>query len=390
MNAWSLIDTINIISVCFLFIFSLFLFTHKRGKPVSNKILGMFLIAWALALLNFVLSRPNRFTPSLLPVFLFMNAFDFLVGPLLYLYVKSVAYRDFFWRKSQLFHGLPLFFYLLSLAAVGIMAPASLNNVDELRKSFFGTVGMPIMTTVIAVQLLTYLGISVFVLRSYRARISNAYSSLGKLSLSWLHSIVGGFGLIWVIGAANYMAAIGTRRGAPFLVLSITNMLISFGMASVIVFRGLKQPEIFSGIEEKPKYERSPLTEEESDRLLASLKDFMEEKKPYLVAGLSISELAKELGCPPRALSQVINSRMRKNFVDFINSYRVEEAKKLLSISGSNGKTVLEIAYESGFNSKSVFNKAFRKHVGAPPKDLKEKSGRAGPRADRGEAAKKI
>jgi AraC-like DNA-binding protein len=376
MSTWSLIDTINVISVFFLCFFALFLFTHKKGKLVSNKTLGLFLLAWALALLNFVLSRPSRLPPSFLPVFLFMNAFDFVLGPLLYLYVRSVAYRDFIWRKSHLPHALPLIFYLLSLAAVVVLSPSSLESFNDLRKSFFGTVGIRFFSCALACQLLTYLGASLLVLRSYRRRISNSYSSLDKLSLSWLYLVIGGFGLIWLIGSINEMTAIGTRRGTPSVVLSITNMLISFGMANVIMFKGLKQPEIFSGIEEKPKYEKSPLTDDEADVLLMSLKNHMETRKPHLVPGLSISGLAREMAVPARCLSQVINSRLGKNFVDFINSCRVEEAKRLLSESRTNGKTILEIAYESGFNSKSVFNKAFKKHAGMPPNEFRREAAR--------------
>jgi AraC-like DNA-binding protein len=305
-----------------------------------------------------------------------MNAFDFMLGPLLYLYVKSVAYRDLTWRKSHLPHALPLIFYLLSLAAVVVLSPGSLESLDDLRKSFFGSVGMPVFASVISAQLLAYLGASLLVLRSYRRRISNSYSSLDKLSLGWLYLVIGGFGLIWVIGSVNQMTAIGTRRGAPSVVLSLVNMLISFGMANVIVFKGLKQPEIFSGIEEKPKYEKSPLTDEEADRLLISIKNHMEIQKPYLVPGLSIIGLAREMAIPARYVSQVINSRLRKNFVDFVNSYRIEEAKRLLSESCTNGKTILEIAYESGFNSKSVFNKAFKKHAGVPPNEFRRKASR--------------
>lgn len=376
MNAWSLIDTINTISVFFLCFFALFLLTQKRGKPVSNKTLGLFLLAWGLALLNFVLSRPGRLPPSFLPVFLFMNAVDFALGPLLYLYVKSVAYRDFRWRKSQLPHALPLIFYLISLAAVVVLSPGSLESIGELRRSFFGSVGISVFASIISAQLLCYLGASLLVLRSYRQRISNSYSSLDRLNLSWLYLVIGGFGFIWLIGSINQMTAIGTRRGAPSVVLSIKNMLISFGMANVIMFKGLKQPEIFSGIEEKPKYEKSQLTDEEADRLLVSLKNHMETQKPHLVPGLSSIRLARGMAVPARAISQVINSRLGKNFVDFINSYRVEEAKRLLSESCANGKTILEIVYESGFNSKSVFNKAFKKHAGMPPNEFRRKAAR--------------
>jgi AraC-like DNA-binding protein len=329
----------------------------------------------AFVLLNFVLSRENRLPSSFLMVFLLMNAFSFLMGPLLYFYVRSVVYRDFTWRRGHLIHTVPLALYLFSLAVVAVIDPASLINIGSLKAGFFGAVVMPIFAGIISFQILSYLAASLWALRSYRVRLRDSYSSLDKLSLSWLQLIIGGIGLIWVIGAINSLVAMGAREGKPWPWLSIVNMLIIFGIANIIIFKGLKQPEIFSGIEEKPKYEKSPLTDEESERLAGSLKAFMESKKPHLVPGLSLSDLAKEMAVPPRALSQTINSRLKKNFVDFVNSYRVEEAKRLLSESSVNGKTILEIAYEAGFNSKSVFNKAFKKNAGAPPKEFRKKDG---------------
>jgi len=371
MSAWGVVDTVNIVSIFLLSLFSLFLFTQKREKPVSNRALGFFLLAWALALLNHVVSRPGRISPSLLPVFLFLNAVAFLLGPLLFFYVKTVAYRDFSWRKAHIWHGLPLAIYLAALGVAAALAPETFRTLDALRGSFFGSSGMRFFTLVISCQLLSYIAASLFVLRSYRVRIKDSYSSLEKISLTWLYVFIGGFGLIWLIGSVNYVTAVIVARRPPTLELSILNIIITLTVAAVILFRALKQPAIFFGVEEKPKYEYSALSSAEADRILSALNSFMAAEKPYLVPGLSIGELAKNVGYTPRAVSQVINSRLGKNFLDFVNSYRVEEAKRLLSASGSNGKTILEVAFESGFNSKSVFNKAFKKHAGVTPKDFK-------------------
>jgi len=121
MSTWSLIDTINLISVFFLVFFSYFLLTHKKGKRVSNRILGLFLLTMAFVLLNFILSRENRLPSSFLIVFLSINAFSFLMGPVLYFYVRSVVYRDFGWRKGHLVHTIPPALYLISLVAVAAM-----------------------------------------------------------------------------------------------------------------------------------------------------------------------------------------------------------------------------------------------------------------------------
>ncbi|KAB2844021.1 MAG: AraC family transcriptional regulator, partial [Melioribacteraceae bacterium] len=89
----------------------------------------------------------------------------------------------------------------------------------------------------------------------------------------------------------------------------------------------------------------------------------------------TIRELAENLNIHPNHLSQIINEKLGQNFFDFINSYRIKEAEKLLLKNGK--KTILEIAFEVGFNSKSTFNAAFKKHTGVTPtayKNLKKET----------------
>ena len=146
----------------------------------------------------------------------------------------------------------------------------------------------------------------------------------------------------------------------------IISMLI---FAVIIVFKGLQQPEIFSGIELKnnQKYEKSRLAQKDRDRYLNKLLTYMKREKPYLNSLLSLKGLADEIGISPYYLSQVINDCLNQNFFDFINSYRINECKQLLIDSSQKNKTVLEILYHAGFNSKSVFNRVFRKYTGKTP-----------------------
>jgi len=100
----------------------------------------------------------------------------------------------------------------------------------------------------------------------------------------------------------------------------------------------------------------------------------MDDEKPYLDPFLNIKMLKKKLSIQAHQLSQVINTSFSKNFFDFINSYRVEESKKLLTKYSPQEKTILEILYDCGYNSKSVFNTAFKKHTGLTPTQYREKA----------------
>jgi AraC-like DNA-binding protein len=151
-------------------------------------------------------------------------------------------------------------------------------------------------------------------------------------------------------------------------------VLTIFLFSNVIVFRGLHHPEIFNGIDisiVKQKYEKTLLPAEEKEEYARELQNYMENKKPFLNPMLSLNDLAQELALPSHDLSQILNTSFHQRFFDYINRYRVEESKRLILESANNGKTILDILYESGFNSKSVFNTAFKKHTGMTPSEFK-------------------
>jgi len=95
----------------------------------------------------------------------------------------------------------------------------------------------------------------------------------------------------------------------------------------------------------------------------------METEKPYLEPRITIAELAQRMDIPVNYLSQVINEQLDQNFFDFINTYRVAEFKRLLAEPDFQHYTLLSLAYEAGFNSKSTFNAIFKKITGRTPSD---------------------
>jgi len=94
--------------------------------------------------------------------------------------------------------------------------------------------------------------------------------------------------------------------------------------------------------------------------------EYMEKNKPYLDNELKLLTLAKELDIAPHHLSQVINEHLNLNFFDFVNQYRVEEAKKELT-KGLDNRTLIALAFDVGFNNKASFNNYFKKYTGMTP-----------------------
>ncbi|UCH92991.1 MAG: helix-turn-helix domain-containing protein [Candidatus Aminicenantes bacterium] len=122
----------------------------------------------------------------------------------------------------------------------------------------------------------------------------------------------------------------------------------------------------------KRKYKTSTLDPEKTERYLKKLFYMTEVEKVYKDEELSLQSLAEKLSIPPRELSQVINERLDMNYSNFINSYRIEEAKNLLFAPGENDHSILDIAYQVGFNSKAVFNRAFKKFTGMTPSQFRK------------------
>ena len=141
-----------------------------------------------------------------------------------------------------------------------------------------------------------------------------------------------------------------------------------------IGYKGLYQPEIFTGTDESEpvvKYEKSTLDNEKATEYKEKLLTFMTSEKPYLDSLLTIKDLGQKITIPSYHLSQIINENFRQNFFDFINSYRIEEAKRQLHDPKNNHISIQGIAFEVGFNSKSAFNNAFKKYTDMTPSEFR-------------------
>jgi AraC-like DNA-binding protein len=121
------------------------------------------------------------------------------------------------------------------------------------------------------------------------------------------------------------------------------------------------------------KYSQTKLEIDDYEKYKLQLLDFMTKQKPHLEPNLTIDELSAKTNIPQKYLSQTINTCFNLNFNSFINSYRVTEAKCLMESDINNSKTIYHILLDSGFNSKSVFNVAFKKFAGITPKEYRLK-----------------
>jgi AraC-like DNA-binding protein len=348
--SFNLFQVISLTTAVLLFILVFVLGSHsKRGRP-STKILTWFLLSNALLLIHFLLSG--------LAVFRFLN-FYYLLGPLLYLHTRYLCFTELKIKNRDFLHAVP--FVLWTAVRIGLDALRLRNASIEW-----------ILALSLHFQIALYLSASFRIITQCRTRLKGYYSSTETIGLSWLLVVILCFAAMWVMDLSNWILY-SIHAGAPFIhgLLLFFSLTINFGFAVLIVYQALKHADMFPAFSEKTKYEGSRLSRPEKEEYLKKLTRCMENDKPYLVPSLTIRDLSEKLSIPQRYLSQIINEFLDRNFYDFVNGYRIEEAKKFISRSAESGKTILEILYEVGFNSKSAFNLAFKQHTGQTPKEYK-------------------
>ncbi len=156
-----------------------------------------------------------------------------------------------------------------------------------------------------------------------------------------------------------------------------TYILGYFAIAQPETFKAPAAPlSIFDDILEGTLKENNaiPDEKEENSEVINRLEKYMQKNKPYVNPGLTLNELAKNIEVPSHQLSKLLNDHFGKNFFDFINSYRIQEFKKLAADPKNQHFTFLGLAYEVGFNSKTAFNRSFKKITGQTPREFLEEN----------------
>jgi len=340
------------------------LLNRKHGNRDANRILAAILVIFSLSILIHTLSHATDAIQLPLHQELIQILF-FLFGPFIFLYVKALTTANYQSQKKDTLHVIPCIvafavympFYLLTMSKGGFTG-------DE------ATLLGKILSWVLIAHVVVYLSLSVRALMAHSKVIRNSFSSISKINLNWLKFFLSGFVLLWIV--ALYLEIVQSDSNA----INFMWLLVSF-FIYVIGYLGLWQPEIFSGVEYvqadavAKKYERSSLTEENAEKHLDQLRHFMTAEKPFLDSDISLYGLAKKLSMPPHHLSQIINEKLGQNFFEFINEYRVNEAKMRLNDPQNDHLTIAAIGFDSGFNSISAFNSAFKKHSGMNPSQFR-------------------
>jgi AraC-like DNA-binding protein len=350
--------------------------------PASNKmpniLLSVLLICLALILVEHVWLYAGAYQS-----FPYLSGFSvpglIVLSPLYYEYANALLQvkQD----KRSVFHMLPSLCIILSLIPWGFADSDA--KIEWLELTI--TSGLPffsshatLIVTAIGIHMLVYFYATYLLVEQYETKVKEESADVGVLSIHWLTQLSFCFCLfavLFYLSALEYLIMPSEKDVLP-------NLFV-FGIAAfifVLAYLTYRQPDLFAlyqpgklptvkELEDKPKYQNTllapALLHEYKQKLLAT----MESAKPYLNGELRLGHLAEALDIPSHQLSQVINAAFEVSFFDFINQYRVSYAKSLLR-EHSSPNNVLDIALQSGFNSKASFNRVFKREVGMTPSEF--------------------
>lgn len=342
-------------------LFAAFLLLGRRqyGKR-SNFYLALFSLILSVQAGEMILRNLE-----ILPQFYLDNYcfYGFVYGPLLYLYTRSSLETSRAITKDIL-HFLP--------AALVFFSPV-------VYPQFCLQMGMSLYFSLFLYCLLSLLNI-----RRYWEVVRRVRSSAKEEQSRWL---------IWVILIFLSVVILDFIDNVIFKIyllqgLSLTSIVLLL-MVNVFFFKAMLFPDIFKQISQVDKelatvleigkgdikQPQSPSVQEKED--LQRIKNLIQDKKLFSNPALSLNQLADEMGLPARYISGLINSYQGKNFMTFINEFRICCAKDLIETNEDPGYTIAEAMYESGFNSKSSFNTLFKKLVGQTPSEFRKNHGKA-------------
>jgi len=349
-------------------IFLFFILWKKKENKFANKFLAVAMLTFAIDLLAGVsfLSGYIKHMPWVLGL---NNSFPYLYGPLIYLYVIFLIHRKEKFEFNNLVHFIP--FFLVQL--YGIFFFYFETPEYQLRMLDFSQQPpwhIQLVGMLIPVVGVFYMILTVAKTINFNRQIKNSLSSIEDIDLSWLLYLVFGTAIIWFIVVISYLIGFvfGDQLQAN-LMIYITLSVFLYTLA----IKSYKQPEIKTlENEDTISYKKSGLSDEKADEYLQKLNKTMNDEKPYLDPKLNLSQLAGKLGISTHNLSEVINIKQNQNFYDFVNGYRVEEVKSLITEDKEEKYNILAHGFEAGFSSKSAYYSAFKKFVNKTPAQFRK------------------
>lgn len=345
-------------------------------NQLANRLLSIFLLSIAISsacimvLWNDDVSLFTLFDETLLPYCLVIT--QLLKGPMLLFYVIALTEDAFHFTRKHLLHLAPIALALAWLLVFHIDGSdlhfKTLGQTETERQLTNG------VWHFIKIMPLFYALAAVNRVRLYRIGLHNQYSNFSPTEPSWLNILSLGFLFTWSFSILVHVIANTIAADAPQVsdVFGITENYIIFILINALFINSVVHTHKL--LTTKPEVTKDKTDEKLTDTAIQKVQLGMEVQKLFLKQNLNIDEFSKRINLPVKEVSAVINKHYGTNFFEFMNSYRVEEAKRILSDARHADMTVMDVLLHAGFNSKSAFHRFFNRLVGMSPTEYRKQN----------------
>jgi len=354
----------------------------QRSNRTANRLLAALMVAFTIFLASGVYYGTGFF--RLHPHFLGISyQMPWVFGPLVYLYARAASDRSWRFEGRHLLHFAPVFVSTILAVPVYLLSGADkIALYDRLQNGELPAT-IAVIDPLKFVSGISYSAVTLLYLRRHRLRVRNGYSNVERVNLNWLLWLAGAAAAIWVMATSLKLGAVGPRVRDDHISLAIAVVVYGIG------YRGLRQPEIFTydtlelstareiapqveTASAERRQERSALSASEAERLERDLLGLMEAERPWKEPDLTLADLAVRVESTPHKVSELLNARLGQTFYDFVNGYRVQEVQRRIASGENRTRTMLTLALDAGFASKSTFNQAFKSRTGQTPSDYRK------------------
>ena len=303
------------------------------------------------------------------------------IGPALFIYIDLITSVKQQLKTKHLLHLIPTIIVLVGFSEYFLNS--DISYFEEFQSTWwFSEFAMYVWYYNSPV----YYIVCIIRLVNHKRKLKNYFSNTTKRDLKWLFYLANGFAAFLIFGLVtailNYYFKVEFNfdsRHYTWLVMVVYIFGIGYyGYLQKGVFAGTEQ-EVMSNSrkfkeesEQKLRYAKSGLSKDEGTTINKLLLDYMKKERPHLNPDLNLTFLAEKINTTPHKLSQVINENLGLNFYDFVNKYRVDEVKKALIAPENENIKIISIAWDCGFNSKSVFYNTFKKFTNQTPSEYKK------------------
>ena len=315
---------------------ALVLGNYKGAFNISNKILSVLMIILSIRVGKSVL---REFSKNLEIIYVYLGLSLLLfIGPLFYLYSRSLIHKQQSLNKKDWVHFLPGVFF------IGLAFPLQQ----------FGFKNLPTPVTAL-LFFIFYVHLMVYLLLTKKRFLSKSGSQNNDV-IDWLTLLFYGLISIWIVYVLNIF-----EDQIPYIIGPIVYSLTVYTITYLAVSK--KYLQLINTV----KHPTNSFNEEETKTLFTQIDHLVKEEKLYLDPAISLAILSKHLKASTQKISFTINTKSGYNFNEYINRYRVDYAIHLLTTPEGKAITIAAIGTDAGFNSLSSFNQAFKKVTGKTP-----------------------